>query len=107
MNRRAFNQKSNNKFGFAKTKIVLAAFALLICVAYLSVINISAVKGYEIRKIENEISELRKENKKLQIQVAELNSSYNIKEEVGNLNMVEAENVVYISESGQAVAIKK
>lgn len=106
MNRMAFRQESNRTLGFAKTKILVAVFALMICVAYLGIINISAVKGYEIREIENEISELRKENKRLQIQVAELNSSYNIKGELEGLNMVEAEDVVYISESGQSVARK-
>ncbi len=106
MNRMAFKEKSNKELGFAKTKILVAGFALMICATYLGIINISAVKGYEIRNVENEISELRKENKKLQIQVAELNSSYNMKSEVEGLNMVEAEDVVYISESGQAVARK-
>jgi hypothetical protein len=107
MNKMAFNQKSNKKLGFAKTKILVIFFSLMICVAYLGIINISVVKGYEIRKIENEIMELRKENKKLQIQAAELNSSYNMKDKMDGLNMVEAEDVVYISESGQAVAIRK
>lgn len=99
--------QKDNKSGFAKTKILIAVFALIICIAYLGVINISAVKGFEIREVENKITELKKENKRLQIQVAELTSSYNIKDGVGGLNMVEAENIVYISESDQAVAIGK
>ena len=107
MNRRAFEEKSNRKRGFAKTKILVVVFGVLVCVVYLGVINISAVKGYEIRKVENKITELKKENKKLQIEVAELTSTYSIKDEADNLNMVEAEDVVYISESGQAVAIVK
>ncbi|MDD3498706.1 MAG: septum formation initiator family protein [Candidatus Moranbacteria bacterium] len=107
MNRIYAEKKGNVKFGFAKIKILIAVFGLIICVGYLGVINISAVKGYEIRKVEKEIEDLRKENKKLQIEAAELNSSYNIENEAQNLNMVKAEDVVYISESGQAVAIRE
>jgi len=106
MSRKAFNKKSNKKFGFAKVKILVGAFCLIICIIYLGVINISAVKGYEIRKVETKIAELKKENKKLQIQVAELNSSYNIKNKADDLDMVKTEDVVYISESEQAVAIR-
>jgi cell division protein FtsL len=101
------NENKSNRFGFTKTKVTLIVFALVVCVSYLGIINISAVKGYEIRKIENKISEVRKENKKLQIEVAELSSSYNIKNEIENLNMVEAEDIVYISESEQSLAVKK
>ena len=50
---------------------------------------------------------LRKENKRLQIEEAELNSFYNIRENVGNLNMVEAKEIVYIDNNDNSVAIGK
>ena len=106
MNRKINSTEEKSvKYGFAKTKVILISFGLVACVAYLAVINISAVKGYEIREIENEIAQAEKENKKLQIEIAELSSSYNIKNEAENLNMVEADNIVYISEGNQSVAL--
>lgn len=96
-----------NHSGFAKVKIFAIFLCLLVCVAYLGIINTTAVKGYEVRSVEERINELKKENKQLQIEEAELNSFYNIKDNIGNLNMVEAEEVVYIDDNDDAVAVKK
>ena len=99
--------KNKKNFGFVKIKILTASLCLLVCVAYLGIINTTAVKGYEVRKVEQQIEELRKENKQLEIQEAELNSFYNIKDNIENLNMVESEDVVYIDNNEDAVAVKK
>lgn len=99
--------KNENHSGFAKIKILVAFLCLMVAAVYLGIINVSAVKGYEIKKVEQKIEELKKENKQLQIQEAELNSFYNIKDNIGNLNMVEVEDVVYIDDSEGAVALKK
>lgn len=98
------NAKENN-FSFAKIKMLAIFLCFLIPAIYLGIINTSAVKGYEIKKVEQEIEELKKENKKLQIQEAELNSFYNIKDNIGNLNMVEVKDVVYIDDNEGTVAI--
>ncbi len=103
------SKKENKKFqnGFVKMKIVMAIVGLISCAGYLFIINTGAVKGYEIRKVEKKISELQKENKQLQIEEAELNSFYNIKKEVKNLNMVEATEIVYVNDNDQLIAFGK
>jgi len=101
-------ENSNKKYlGFAKVKMLAIFLCLLVCMAYLGIMNTTAVKGYEVRSVEEQIEALRKENRQLQIEEAELNSFYNIKDNIGNLNMVEAEDVVYIDNNDDAVAIKK
>lgn len=100
----------NKKFfyrGISKIKILVAVFFFVVAAVYLAIINTTAVKGYEVRKVEQEIDRLKKDNKQLQIEEAELNSFYNIRENVGNLNMVEAKDVVYIDNNDQSVAVKK
>ncbi len=99
--------KSKNNFSFAKIKMLVVFLCFLVPAIYLGIINTSAVKGYEIKKVEQKIEELKKENKQLQIQEAELNSFYNIKDNIGNLNMVEVDEVVYIDDNEGVVAIKK
>ncbi|HFC76874.1 MAG TPA: hypothetical protein ENJ27_01450 [Candidatus Moranbacteria bacterium] len=94
------------KNGFTKIKFLIITIAIASCAGYLCIINIGAVKGYEIRKVENKIAELKKENKQLQIEEAELSSFYNIKKEVGSLNMVEAKEIVYINDNNQIMAFK-
>jgi len=98
---------SKNKkkyYGFARLKIAIIGFGLMLCVSYLCVINTGAVKGYEIKKVEQKIAQLKKENRQLQIEEAELNSFYNIKKEVGGLDMVEVKDIVYVSDDDQIVA---
>ncbi|NLC31093.1 MAG: hypothetical protein GX765_03515 [Candidatus Moranbacteria bacterium] len=93
--------------GITKLKILAIGSVFSICAVYLGIINTTAVKGYEVKKVEQEIEKLRKENKRLQIEEAELNSFYNIRENVGNLNMVEAKEIVYIDNNDNSVAIGK
>lgn len=107
MNRENKENNKNIYFGFAKVKIIAIVLCFMACAVYLGIINTTAVKGYEVRKVEQEIERLKKDNKQLQIQEAELNSFYNIKDNVGNLNMVEAKDVVYIDNNDHTVAIKK
>lgn len=103
------SKKENKKFqnGFVKMKIAMIIIGLMSCAGYLFSINTGAVKGYEIRKVEKKITELQKENKQLQIEEAELNSFYNIKKEVKNLNMVEATEIVYVNDNDQLIAFGK
>ncbi|KKP84811.1 MAG: hypothetical protein UR83_C0011G0011 [Candidatus Moranbacteria bacterium GW2011_GWF2_35_54] len=90
--------KNENHSGFTKVKMSVVFLCLVVAMVYLGIINASAVKGYEIKKVEQKIEE---------IQEAELNSFYNIKDNIGNLNMVEVKDVVYIDDNEGAVALKK
>ncbi len=95
------NKKQKKGFAFGKLKFVMIGLIVSGTVIYLCAINTGAIKGYEIRKVENRISKLKKENEKLQIEEAELNSYYNIKKEADQLGMVKADNVVYINDNTQ------
>jgi cell division protein FtsB len=107
MNNEEINNKISFYHGISKMKILAVFSCFVVCAVYLGIINTTAVKGYEVRKVEQEIEQLKKDNKQLQIEEAELNSFYNIKDNVGNLNMVEAKDVVYIDNNDQSVAVKK
>jgi len=104
-------EEVKNKIGFyggiSKIKLAAVLTCFGFCAVYLAIINTTAVKGFEVKKIEQQIEELKTENKQLQIEEAELNSFYNIKDNVGNLNMVEAKDVVYIDNNDKSVAVKR
>ncbi len=91
---------------FTKLKIFAVVFVLVGCGVYLCAINIGAVKGYEIRKVEKKIADLKKQNKQLQIQEAELSSFYNIKKNANDLNMQEVKEIVYIDGAKNIMALK-
>ncbi|MCK9378837.1 MAG: hypothetical protein M0P97_01685 [Candidatus Moranbacteria bacterium] len=101
------SKKVRVNFGFVNIKVVLVLLLMVTGCAYLFLVNGSAVKGYQIKSIEREISDLQKENEKLKISEAELNSLQHIEEESKNfINMSESsQQLVYIEELGP-VALK-
>ncbi len=76
--------------------VVLAVFAAFF---YMYSINQSAVKGLQFRKIEKEISQIKKENESLRIKEAELKSLYKIEQFSKDLNMLEASEVTFLDET--------
>lgn len=85
--------------GFINPVIVAVVFALFSGFLYIYSINQSAVKGFKIRQIEKEITEMRNENELLKIREAELRSFYKIEETSKNLNMLEARDITFVDES--------
>lgn len=80
--------------------------AFLIVGAYLMQINVTAVKGYEIKDLENKLSKLQAEHKKLNLAYIELQSMDNILNQVPHLNLVATENMDIITPAGSVVALR-
>jgi len=92
-------QHSMNASGFVNPVVVVVVFAVFAALLYIYSINQSAVKGLQIRKIEKEISQMKKENESLKIKEAELKSLYKIEQFSKDLNMSEAAEVTFLDES--------
>jgi hypothetical protein len=89
--------------GKASLKTVVLAMAMLLVlfgVLYLYQVNNIAIRGYEVRDIENRIQDLQKENQKLKIQEVESKSMYNIEKATEDLNLVNSSNVSYVEMRG-------
>ncbi len=83
--------------GFVSPWFVVAVFIAFSGI-YLYFINSGAIKGYEMRQIEKEISSLKKESEELRIKEAELKSLYRIEESSRRLNMAQTLQVSFIEE---------
>ncbi len=99
-----------SKRGSIKISMVSAVFLMIFFVIfasafYLFQVNDLAVKGYDIRDLENKISELEKENKQMQVHEMELRSMYVIEKSVQSFNLVSPVNVTYLDISN-TVAIR-
>lgn len=92
-------KKEMTASGFANPWLIVALF-LIGAGIYLYFINSSAVKGYEMREIEKEITDLKKEDEQLRMKEAELKSLYRIEESSRQLNMAETSQISYIEEKG-------
>lgn len=99
------NTEKKSIKGFINSSVLIIALLFVSAGIYLYSINNSAVKGYQVRQVEKDIQELKKENEDLKIKEAQLKSLYHIEESSKNMNMGDLKNVSYIEETGP-VAMK-
>lgn len=92
-------QHKINAAGFVNPVVVVSVFAIFSALLYIYSINQSAVKGFQIRAIEKEISQIKKENESLKIKEAELKSLYKIEQFSKDRNMAEAAEITFIDEA--------
>ena len=86
---------------------LIIGLILAICLFYLWQTNSLATKGYQIKDLESRVSDLRKTNKQLQLQITELRSTERITKEVEALKMVAVARVEYLKADGSTVALNR
>ncbi len=88
-----------NVAGFINPVFVVLACTVFSGVFYVYCINQTATKGITIQQAEKAIAQKRNENDSLRIREAEVKSLYHIEDQSKNMNMVAAQNVVYLEET--------
>lgn len=83
----------------------LLAIVIALGVFYILQVNSLATQGYEIKKLEQLLTEMRESNKRLELEATALKSMERIGEEVKQLNMVPSRGVDYLP--GQGYAFQK
>ncbi len=81
---------------------ILSAIVLFGLV-YMFEINTLGTKGYEIRKLEQQVREIQNDQKNLQIEASSLQSIDLIQEQATKLNFVPSTNVTYLKDSDFAL----
>ena len=84
---------------------ILTVGVVMLGAYYLYQVNDLATKSYEMKDMEVRIQQLQKEGKKMQIREVELRSMYNLEKATENLDLVNAQNVIYL-EMKSPVAMK-
>ncbi len=81
-------------FGF------LIVFLLLgLGMFYITQVNNISTKGYDIKKLEVKLNEMKESNKRLELQAASLKSINNLESEVKTMNLIPSEDTNYIEDS--------
>jgi len=88
----------------ATFRMGLVVFIVLFGFLYIWQTNSISTKGYELSDLEQQIKQLERENRKLDVHVAEYSSMQNIQERLGGMNLVSADNIEYVTLVGTAVA---
>ncbi|MBU1119466.1 septum formation initiator family protein [Patescibacteria group bacterium] len=83
------------------------AIVVLFCVLslfFLTQVFQSSTTGFEVSALQDEIEELKDQNKDLEVKAAELRSLDSIERSVEEINMVPVQDMVYIKSTGSVVA---
>ena len=107
MKRRTVSQKvkeSELLIGF-----VVVCLVLTLSVFYIYQISSIATNGYEIEEHEKRLDELKKNNQKINIKLADLKSIINFENENGNRDLVsiEYDSINHITSSSSVVALER
>lgn len=93
--------------GGSRTKPVAMILGLLVVLfgaGYLVQINVASSKGYQIRSLENQISELKEEREQLELKVAQEQSVQAVESKVQAMGMVPTPKVEYVAVTAPTVA---
>jgi hypothetical protein len=93
-------KRGSIKIGLTAAGFLTVLFVIFCSAFYLFQVNDLAIKGYEIKDLENRIAELEKDNKKMQIHEMELRSMYAVEKVAPNFDLVSPVNVSYMDLDG-------
>ncbi len=99
-------RKARGGFHLKPVAFVLAGLVMVFGVGYLVEINVASSKGYQIRSLENQISDLKEQSEKLELKVAEEQSVQAVETKVQGMGMVPTPNVEYMAVTAPTVAIR-
>ncbi|MFH1193633.1 MAG: hypothetical protein V1661_01415 [bacterium] len=94
------------KFSVFKINAALFVLWIVACAAYVAILNDMAVKSYQTKKLNKQLSELTNGNKDLSLSLSDKQSMETISEKIKSLGMVDAGSVKYVS-MPPAVMVKK
>ncbi len=95
-------KKSKKMFGVFFMAVIIA-----MSLGYIFKMSGIATNGYEVEKYENQLINLKKENQKIVIELADLEAMRNLENDNSGLVAIERDNISYITSSSGAVAMRK
>jgi len=87
--------------------IIILVMVCLSGVLYLVQINALATKGYKIKDLDEQATQLREKNKKMKLQITELRSTERLAKEAERLELTEVTRLEYLKANGTSVAINR
>ena len=88
------------------TAITVLAVSLTLVggASYLALINNVATTGFELKNLENKVEELRKENRRLEVQATELQALSAVEAASADLGLTEVAHIEYLSPTDSSFA---
>lgn len=89
---------------FPYTGFIFVFLVFIVGGVYLASANDRATKGYEIRTLEQKITDLQERQRDMNVAVSDLNALSRIQDESRRMGLVEARDVTYVKSKRGAVA---
>jgi cell division protein FtsL len=99
-------QKWQKFYSMSTLNLVAMALILVMGALYLVQVNRATTKGYQIRDLEKKIQAVEDSNRKIELEVAELQSLDSIEERIDKLGMVPVDHIDYVKTPGATVALR-
>jgi cell division protein FtsB len=78
-------------------RVFLLAVTLLLGALYIWQVNVSATRGYVVRDLQDEIEQLRRDDERLKIEVAKLQSVDSVTTRMQMLGLVKIDQIRYLT----------
>ena len=105
MNNRSVVTRSNHRGTHQRVlRFGFGAMVAVMLVSYIVQVNAIATKGYRIKELQGTIDDLRRQHDELKAEATRLQSMAAVKDRVGNLEMVNANEADYVVPTPVAVA---
>lgn len=97
-------QKINNKI--VKFRAIIFSFLIIFSLAYFWQVTSLSIKGFQIKDLDKQIQQLKKDSQKMELEITVEKSMMNVDERVKGLNLVAVQNVEYLNVMSPAVALR-
>ncbi len=92
--------------GVFALNVLMLSVVVGLFVGYLMMNNRAAANGFAVRDLERQISELRDQNGRFDLEVVAMQAMNNVEQQVGELGFVPVDDLDYISSAPAVVAVK-
>ncbi|HBV57669.1 MAG TPA: hypothetical protein DEB73_00095 [Candidatus Magasanikbacteria bacterium] len=99
-----FLQKMTNKI--TKFRGIIFSFLIIFSLAYFWQVTSLSMKGFQIKDLDKQIQQLKKDSQKLELELTVEKSMMNVDERVKGLNLVAVKNVEYLNIVSPSVALR-
>lgn len=99
-----FWQKINNKI--VKFRAIIFSFLIIFSLAYFWQVTSLSIKGFQIKDLDKQIQQLKKDSQKMELEITVEKSMLNVDERVKGLNLVAMQNVEYLNVVSPSVALR-
>lgn len=94
-----------SKFKYINLYSLVFILIIVTGIGYLLVANNTAIKGFEVKELENRITDLEDQNTDLELETIKLQSINVVEDKVNQSDMVKVAKIDYVSPTGSAVAL--